>query len=87
MLLSDDSRPVLFGDIVHSELDAFDDGSEDRIRLNGPPVEINAQTAVSLRLAMHELTTNAAKYGALSVHDGKVDLTWSETITAERRHA
>lgn len=85
VLLSDDSRPVLFGDIVHSELDAFDDGSEDRVRLNGPPVEINAQTAVSLGLAMHELTTNAAKYGALSVHDGKVDLTWSETITAERR--
>ncbi len=66
-------RPVLFGDIVHSELDAFDDGSEGRIQLNGLPVEINAQTAVSLGLAMHELTTNAAKYGALSVHDGKLD--------------
>ncbi len=85
VLLSDDSRPVLFGDIAHSELDVFDDGSEGRIRLHGPPVEINAQTAVSLGLAMHELTTNAAKYGALSVHDGKVDLTWRETITAERR--
>jgi PAS domain S-box-containing protein len=85
VLLSDDSRPVLFGDIVHSELDAFDDGSEGRIRLHGPPVEINAQNAVSLGLALHELTTNAAKYGALSVHDGKIDLTWRETITAERR--
>ena len=34
---------------------------------------------------MHELTTNAAKYGALSVYGGKVDVTWSETITASSR--
>ncbi|MDO8876099.1 MAG: HWE histidine kinase domain-containing protein [Pseudolabrys sp.] len=85
ILLSDDSRPVSFGDIVHSELDAFDDGSDGRIILTGPPVEIPAQAAVPLSLAMHELTTNAAKYGALSVHGGKVQISWSETITAERR--
>jgi two-component sensor histidine kinase len=48
-------------------------------------VEIASQAAVPLSLAMHELTTNAAKYGALSVHGGKVAITWRETITAERR--
>jgi PAS domain S-box-containing protein len=85
ILLSDDSRPVSFGDIVHSELDAFDDGSDDRIGISGPPVEIPAQAAVPLGLAMHELTTNAAKFGALSVYGGKVQVTWSETIAADRR--
>ena len=85
VLLSDDSRPVSFGDILHSELDAFDDGSDGRVSLTGPPVEIAAQAAVPLGLAMHELTTNAAKYGALSVYGGKVDVTWSETITASSR--
>lgn len=85
ILLSDDSRPVSFADIVHSELDAFDDGSEGRVNISGPMVEIAAQAAVPLSLAMHELTTNAAKYGALSDHTGKVRITWSETISAEGR--
>lgn len=85
ILLSDDSRPVSFSDIVHSELDAFDDGSQGRITISGPPVEIPSVAAVPLSLAMHELTTNAAKYGALSAHGGKVDVNWSETITAAGR--
>jgi PAS domain S-box-containing protein len=85
ILLSDDSRPVSFADIVHSELDAFDDGSGNRVSISGPPVEIASAAAVPLSLAMHELTTNAAKYGALSVHGGKVRVTWRETITADRR--
>lgn len=85
ILLSDDSHPVSFGDIVHSELDAFDDGSEGRVSISGPPVEIPAPAAVPLGLAIHELATNAAKYGALSVHGGKVQVSFSETITADRR--
>ena len=85
ILLSDDSRPVSFGGILHGELDAFDDGSEGRVSLMGPPVEITAQAAVPLGLAMHELSTNAAKYGALSVYGGKLDVTWRETITATQR--
>ena len=85
LLLSDESGAISFGDIARKELDAFDDGSEGRIRLSGPPVELTSQLAVTLGMAMHELTTNAAKYGALSVHDGKLDVTWSVTIGAEHR--
>jgi two-component sensor histidine kinase len=40
---------------------------------------------VSLGMAVHELTTNAAKHGALSVYGGKVAVTWSVTIDATRR--
>ncbi|HJQ58240.1 MAG TPA: sensor histidine kinase, partial [Vineibacter sp.] len=64
---------------------AFDDGSGGRITLTGPDVALSAQLAVSLGMAVHELTTNAAKYGALSVYGGKVDVTWSLTIEATRR--
>ena len=85
-LLTDEVGVVSFGEILHSELDAFDDGSEGRIALTGPDVTLTPQLAVSLGMAVHELTTNAAKYGALSVFGGKVDITWTVTIEATRRH-
>jgi len=84
-LLTDEIGAVAFGDVVHNELDAFDDGSDGRITLSGPEVILTSQLAVSLGMAMHELTTNAAKYGALSVYGGKVDVTWRVTIEAKRR--
>lgn len=61
-----------------------------QIEMNGPALSITADAAQNLGLALHELTTNAAKYGALSVlggklcvkwekEDGKIRLTWTET--------
>lgn len=85
LLLSEEGAAVSFADILHSELDPFDDGSEDRIRLQGPRVQIASRLAVSLGMAIHELTTNAAKHGALSVFGGKVDVTWRVTTAAARR--
>jgi len=85
LLLADDERAVKFEDILRSELDAFDDGSHERIVLGGPEVALSSQVAVSLGMAVHELTANAAKYGALSVYGGKVEVTWSVTIDASRR--
>ena len=84
LLLADEERAVKFDDILRSELDAFDDGSNERIVLSGPEVPLSSQLAVSLGMAIHELTTNAAKYGALSVFGGKVEVTWSVTIDATR---
>ncbi len=84
-LLADEIDAVSFGDLLHNELDAFDDGSEGRIVLKGPPVALSSQLAVSLGMAVHELTTNAAKYGALSVYGGRVDVTWKLTVEATRR--
>jgi two-component sensor histidine kinase len=75
LLLADEERAVKFDDILRSELDAFDDGSNERIVLSGPEVPITSQLAVSLGMAIHELTTNAAQYGALSVFGGKVEVT------------
>ena len=48
-----------------------------RLSLNGPNVALDPATAVSLGMIFHELATNAAKYGALSVGDGRVLVNWS----------
>src|SRR5207245_9901479 len=50
-----------------------------RCRVDGPPRRLEPRVAVSLTLAMHELATNASKYGALSNEKGVVQLTWSDT--------
>lgn len=45
--------------------------------LDGPDIPIGSKQALALTMALHELATNAAKYGALSTDDGKVAITWS----------
>jgi two-component sensor histidine kinase len=50
---------------------------EKRIRVSGPEVELTAKQALSLALALHELATNATKYGALSVPDGTITIDWA----------
>jgi hypothetical protein len=62
----------------------IDNGSNGRIVLSGPEVPITSQLAVPLGMAIHELTTNATQYGALSIFGGKVEVTWSVTINATR---
>lgn len=51
--------------------------AEGRIKLTGPSVTVPAQAALGLALAIHELATNATKYGALSNDQGIVDLHWT----------
>ncbi|HET9715613.1 MAG TPA: HWE histidine kinase domain-containing protein [Pseudolabrys sp.] len=85
LLLADERAEVGFMEILKNELDAFDDGNRSRVVLSGPEVPLSSQLAVSLAMAIHELTTNAAKWGALSVYGGKVAVTWSVTIEATRR--
>ncbi len=52
------------------------DTSDGRYRCSGPAIRLDPQTAVGLSLVLHELGTNANKYGSLSVPGGHVDLTW-----------
>ncbi|EKV30700.1 sensor histidine kinase, putative [Caenispirillum salinarum AK4] len=58
---------------------AEDDGSRGRVTLAGPVLAVPPATATTLALAMHELATNATKYGALSTTGGTVRITWSRT--------
>ncbi|NTJ43689.1 GAF domain-containing protein [Agrobacterium larrymoorei] len=51
-------------------------GVSGRVRIDGPSVFLGSKAALSLALVLHELTTNALKYGSLSVGGGYVDFTW-----------
>ncbi|HEY7384098.1 MAG TPA: HWE histidine kinase domain-containing protein [Beijerinckiaceae bacterium] len=83
-LLTEDVRQTTrFGDLLRNELDAFDDDGSQRIRLKGPLVELSSDLAVPIGMAIHELSTNAAKHGALSVPGGRLDVTWSISIEAD----
>ena len=62
--------------VIRGGVGVHDDGG-DRFRYAGPDIEIGGDAALALALMLHELSTNAAKYGALSVPDGHVDVTWS----------
>lgn len=48
-----------------------------RIKASGPDVRVSRTSATTIALCLHELTTNAIKYGALSQKDGSVDVVWS----------
>jgi len=62
--------------LVDEELAAYRGSDAQRIMASGPDVSLEPRTAQTLALALHELSTNAAKYGALSVLSGRVQLTW-----------
>jgi two-component sensor histidine kinase len=49
---------------------------EERVALTGPHVRVPPKTAIAMALALHELATNAVKYGALSTSEGRVDFSW-----------
>ncbi|MEN3166843.1 GAF domain-containing protein [Gluconobacter sp. OJB] len=58
-------------------------GIENRVEVSGPFLKLGPDTATSFSMVLHELATNAMKYGALSVADGKVFLSWTITGTGE----
>lgn len=74
-------RAIGFRALLDSELAPYEDG---RISLNGPDFDLDAEVATTLGMVIHELTTNSAKYGALSISQGHVDVEWKLTDNAGR---
>ena len=62
--------------LVDEEFAPYRAGGKERVSVRGPVVVLPPATAQTIALALHELATNAAKYGALSREAGHVDLTW-----------
>ena len=73
-------------DAVLKSAEATAGADVDRIHVSGPEVVLAPQAAVSLAMIVHELTTNAIKYGALSSPDGRIDIHWDvrENEASER---
>ena len=69
--------------IVESSLDIHDK-TKKRFIISGPPISLSPPTALSMALALHELSTNAVKYGALSSKNGIVEINW--TIDKDEFH-
>ena len=62
--------------------------SDDRVRMDGPEVELPSKQALAFSMAFYELATHAVKYGSLSVPGGVVDLRWRvESVEGARRLA
>jgi two-component sensor histidine kinase len=66
--------------IAKQELLPYAGAAESRVRINGPYVLLAPDTAQTVAISLHELATNAAKYGSLSVSAGQIDLAWSREI-------
>ena len=76
-LLTDDYwQAASLHDLLAFQLKPYEDDSRRQVTLDGPPVDVPSVLAVPLSMAIHELTTNAAKHGSLSVEGGHVTVSW-----------
>jgi PAS domain S-box-containing protein len=64
-------------DLVHAQLAPFLEQADERLVLDGPSLMLKPEAAQNLGLALHELATNASKYGALSQPGGRINVGWS----------
>src|SRR5262245_53973156 len=63
-------------EVIDATLEPFASADPDRIRVTGPSVQLSARSVVMLSMVLHELATNASKYGALSAPIGRVTVDW-----------
>lgn len=78
LLVRNGWRPVELEALIRSQLAPFCDETSGRLALSGPPVVLGPVATRALGMALHELATNAAKYGALSVPEGRIHLDWTQ---------
>lgn len=77
LLSSERWEPIELELLLNQELSPYAERDSTAIRTGGPKVPLSSEQAQTMALLLHELTTNAAKYGALSWPEGKLDVTWS----------
>jgi PAS domain S-box-containing protein len=87
LLVKRDWHGVVLEDLVRTQLEPFVESAGERLALHGPTLLLMPQAAQDLGMALHELATNASKYGALSAPTGKIEIGWTVdggTAKAER---
>jgi two-component sensor histidine kinase len=78
-LLAASDQGASLQDLVATQMLAFFPEEDDRLSIDGPPATISGEAAEAIGLALHELATNATKYGALSVRTGRVEIGWKKS--------
>jgi PAS domain S-box-containing protein len=73
MLIDKEWHGADLAEVVRTEMSPYGD----RVQVEGPDLMLTAKAAQNFALALHELATNAAKYGALSSRTGRVHISWS----------
>ncbi|MFY9830952.1 MAG: PAS domain S-box protein [Rhodoplanes sp.] len=77
LLISRDWTGVALADLVRRQIETFADTLRENIEIAGPALHLTASATEAIGLALHELATNSAKYGALSVPNGRLKVAWS----------
>jgi two-component system, chemotaxis family, CheB/CheR fusion protein len=85
LLLNAEWSGADLGAIAREQLAPYLVEAPPRVHLRGPPVLLPAQAATAFGLLLHELATNAAKYGALSTSGGEVVLLWEVLLSGQGR--
>lgn len=86
LLTVSDWKSVSLQALTDRALKPFRDGGADRIVAGGPEVWLSSTQALALTLSLHELSTNAVKYGALSTRGGRVTLDWEFPDPEDETH-
>jgi two-component system CheB/CheR fusion protein len=79
LLVSSDWKGADLAELARQQLAPYITDNPDRLRLQGEPISLPADLATPFGLVLHELATNAAKYGSLSVLSGAVSVSWTTT--------
>jgi two-component system CheB/CheR fusion protein len=74
-----------FAALANIQLQGYASDDPNRLRIEGPPVILNADLATPFGLVLHELASNAAKYGALSRRGGRVGVNWTVATRNQQR--
>ncbi len=85
LLAGSDWKGADFGEIARQQLAPYVMDNPDRLRLRGETLSLPADLATPFGLVLHELATNAAKYGSLSVASGTVGISWTTDTTNKQR--
>ncbi len=83
LLVRNQWQGVEVADLVEAQLAHFKDLIGTRVLIEGPRARLTMTAAQGIGMALHELATNAVKYGALSNHDGHVRIAWQVTAAAK----
>ena len=87
LLSSVDYKGASLMELIRSQLNHYEDLFGARIILDGADILLKPEAAQNIGIALHELSTNAAKYGALSNAAGQVTIAWGFTDASPRRFA